>query len=138
MNCKLIEHNIGQDLRCSMLRDESKTIKSSQINTVKGQSHLNLHGLTRRACDVISTILTESSIRYFFKSFKTEIRSSSDMPVSTLKLISLGFSLIMGRQTFMWLESPGRWKTTQCGSPMPTCSHKSQSKELKCCRIFLS
>jgi hypothetical protein len=101
---------------------------SSLIRFIKGQSHMGLYSLTRRACEVISTILTDSSIRYFFRSLKIAIKSSSDMAVTMFKLISVAVSWLIGWQTWMWPETPGKWKTTQCGSPIPTCSHNQKRK----------
>lgn len=59
--------------------------------------------LTQRVWDVKSIILTESSIRYFFKSLIRASRSSSDMLVSRGKLISAPLSWWIGRQTCIWL-----------------------------------
>lgn len=87
---------------------------------------MKMYSLTRRACEVISTVSTESSIRYFFRSLKIAIKSSSDTPVTKFKLISVAESWSIAWQTWMLLVSPGKWKTTQCGSPIPTCSHKQQ------------
>lgn len=94
------------------------------INTHKKVSS---HENTRRVCDAISIIFTESSTRYFLKDFIRTTRSSSDRHAPTLEPVSILSLIPFDSPKWILLVTPGKWNTTECGSPEPTCKYNTFS-----------